>query len=61
MGSTAADNQVVYLATPETHEPDYAESVTYGDLAATLREHTRPRDPDAEADVAPRGNDAIGS
>jgi hypothetical protein len=61
VGITGADNQVVVLATPEAHEPDYAEPVTYADLAATLRARTRPRQDDAEADVAPRGNDAIGS
>jgi hypothetical protein len=61
VGATAADNQVVILPTPGTYEPDHSEPVTYADLAATLREHTRPRRPDAEAAEAPRGNDAIGS
>jgi hypothetical protein len=61
MGVTGGDNQVVVMATPESHEADYAEEVTYADLAATLRKRTRPRNADAEADVAPRGNDVIGS
>jgi hypothetical protein len=61
VGVTGADNQVVILATPETHEADYEEPVTYADLAATLRKRTRHREADAEADVAPRGNDAFGS
>lgn len=61
MGVTGADNQVVVLESPETHEADYAEPVTYEDMEHTLRIRTRPRDATAEADVAPRGNDAIGS
>lgn len=61
MGATAADNQIVILPTPEKPEEDYAEPVTYEDLAATLRKHTRPRKTDTEAAEAPYGNDAIGA
>ena len=60
MGATAADNQVVFLVAPEAHEPDEDEPVTYQDLAATLRAHTRRPHPDSEAPEAPIGHDAIG-
>ena len=57
MGSTAADNVVVVLASPE---PDHSEEVTNDDLVATLYAHTEPVPATAHVDVTTRGDDAFG-